>query len=99
MYDNKIEEGNCRSIRVIKSRKMRWVGQVAHMGDMRNACTVLLAKQEGKISFGRQRQTWKDNIKMDLEEIGYEVVVWFHLAQDRDHWWAPANMVKNLWVP
>jgi len=36
---------------------------------------------------------------MDLREIGWEVVDWIHLAQDRDKWWVVVNMVMNLWVP
>jgi hypothetical protein len=41
----------------------------------------------------------KDNIRMDLKEIGWESVEWIHLAQDRDWWWALVNMVMNLQVP
>jgi hypothetical protein len=44
----------------------------------------------------RFRRTWEDNIKMDLREIGWEVVDWMHLAQDRDQWQALVNTVMNL---
>jgi len=41
----------------------------------------------------------EDNIGIDLRKIGWEVVDWMHVAQDKDHWWAVLNMVMNLWVP
>ena len=50
-------------------------------------------------SLGRPRHRWEDNIKMDLQEAGYEGTNWIELAQDRDRWWALANAVMNLWVP
>jgi hypothetical protein len=49
---------------VIKSRKMRLVGHVAHMGDKRGAYRVLVGKPEGKRSLGRSRLRWEDNIKI-----------------------------------
>ena len=54
-------------IGVIKSRRMRWAGHVAHMGERRGACRVLVGKPEGKKPLGRPRHRWEDNIKMDLE--------------------------------
>jgi len=54
-------------IGVIKSRRMRWAGNVAHMGQRRGACRVLVGKPEGKKLLGRPRHRWEDNIKMDLE--------------------------------
>jgi hypothetical protein len=42
---------------------------------------------------------WEDNIKVDLTEIGWGIMDWIHLAQDRDEWRALVNMVMNLWVP
>jgi hypothetical protein len=47
----------------------------------------------------RPRHRWEDNIRMDLGEIGWEVVDWIHLAQDRDQWRAVVNTVMNLRVP
>jgi len=47
----------------------------------------------------RPRHRWKDNIKMDLQEVGCGSMDWFELAQDRDRWRALVNAVKNLWVP
>jgi hypothetical protein len=54
---------------VIKSRRLRWVGHVAHMGEMRNVCKILVGKPEGKRSLQRPRHRWEDNIRMvyDLE--------------------------------
>jgi hypothetical protein len=53
-------------IRVIISRRLRWVGQVAHMGEMRSAYNVLVGKLEGKKPLGRPRCRWEDNIRIDL---------------------------------
>jgi len=57
-------------VRVGKSRRMRWAGQVAHMGEGRGMHRVLMGKPEGKRSLGRPRHRWEDNIKMDLQEVG-----------------------------
>jgi hypothetical protein len=58
-------------IRIIKSRKMRWAGNLARMGEKRNVYRSLVGKPEGKRPLGRQRCRWVDNIKMDLLEIGW----------------------------
>jgi hypothetical protein len=65
---------------------MRWVGHVTCMGEMRNACTVLVGKPEVKGPLGRPRHGWEVNIimNMNLREIGPEGVDWMHLAQDRE---------------
>jgi hypothetical protein len=55
-------------IRMIKSRRMRWAGQVERMGETRNACRILVGKPDGKRPLGRPRRRWVDNIKMDLGE-------------------------------
>ncbi|KAJ4447080.1 hypothetical protein ANN_09069 [Periplaneta americana] len=73
-------------IRNIKSRRLRWAGHVARMGESRNACRVLLGRPEGKRPLGRPRCRWEDNIKMDLREVGYDDRGWINLAQDRDQW-------------
>jgi hypothetical protein len=57
-------------IRMIKSRRMGLAGQVARMGEKRNAYRILVGKPEGKRPLGRSRRRWVDNIKMDLREIG-----------------------------
>jgi hypothetical protein len=71
-------------IRIIKSRRMKWAGHVARMGETRNAYRLLVGKPEGKRPLGRPRCRWVDNIKMDLLEIGWGGVDWIGLAQDRD---------------
>jgi hypothetical protein len=58
-----------------------------------------VGKPEGKKPLGRPRRRWVDNIKMDLTEIGWDVVDWIELAQDRDQWSALVNTVMNLMVP
>jgi hypothetical protein len=55
-------------------------------------------KPEGKRPLGRPRHRWEDNIRMDLREMGWEIVTWIHLAQDKDQWRADVNTVMNLRV-
>jgi hypothetical protein len=86
-------------IRITKSRRMRWAGHVAQMGEKRNMCRLLVGKPEGKRPLGRPRCRQIDNIKMDLLEIGLSVVDWIRLAQDRYRWRALVNLVMNLQVP
>jgi hypothetical protein len=57
-------------IRIIKSRRMRWAGHVAQMGEKRNAYRLLVGKPEGKRPLGSPRRRWMDNIRMDLGEVG-----------------------------
>ena len=85
-------------VRVIKSRRMRWVGHVARMGERRGVYRVLVWKPEGKRPLGRPRRRWQDNTKMDLQEVGCGSVDWIELAQDRDRWRAFVNAVMNLRV-
>jgi hypothetical protein len=85
-------------IRQIISRRMRWAGHVARMGEGRNVYRVLVGKPEGKRPLGRPRRRWEDGIKMDLREIGWGGVEWIQLAQDRDRWRAVVNAVMNLRV-
>jgi hypothetical protein len=86
-------------IRIIKSRRMRWVGHVAQMGKKRNVYRLLVGKPEGKKPLGRPRRRWRDNLKMDLLEIGLNVVDWFGLAQDRYRWRDLVNSVMNFRLP
>jgi hypothetical protein len=86
-------------VRAIKSRRMRWAGHVACMGEGRGVYRVLVGKPEGKRPLGRPGHRWEDNIKMDLREIGIDGVNWFQLAQDRVQWRACVNTVMNLRVP
>jgi hypothetical protein len=84
---------------VIKSRRMRWAGHVARMGEGRSAYRVLVGRPEGKRPLGRPRRRWEDNIKMDLGEIAIDGANWIRLAQDSVQWRAFVNMVMNLRVP
>jgi hypothetical protein len=69
------------------------------MGEKGNVYRLLVGKPEGKRPLGRPRRRWMDNIKMDLLEIGLNVVGCIGLAQDRYRWRALVNSVRNLWVP
>jgi hypothetical protein len=72
--------------RQVKSRRMRWVGHVARVGEERRVYKVLVGKPEGKRPLGRPRHRWEDGISMDLREIGLGCVDWIRLAQDKDRW-------------
>jgi hypothetical protein len=78
-------------VRVIKSRRMKWVGHVAHMSEGRGVCRVLVRKPEGKRPLGRPRRRWEGNIY----EVGCGGMDWIELAQDGDRWQAPVNAVMN----
>jgi hypothetical protein len=71
-------------IRVIKSRRMKWAGHVAHMKEKTDIHRVLMGKPEGKRPLLRPRHRWENNIKMDLKEVGCGGTDWIELAQDRD---------------
>ena len=86
-------------VRVVKSRRMRWAGHVARMGEGRGVYRVLVGKPEGKRPLGRPRRRWEDNIKMDLQEVDGGCGDWMELAQDRDSWWALVSTVMNLQAP
>jgi hypothetical protein len=86
-------------VRVMKSRRMRWVGHVARRGERRGVRRILMGKPEGKRSLGRSRRRWGDNIKTDLREVGCGGMDWIELAQDRDRWRAVLNVAMNLRVP
>ena len=62
-------------------------------------CRVLVGKPERKRPLGRPRLIWVDNIRMDLQEVGYGYVDWIGLAQDRDRWQTLVSAVMNLRVP
>jgi hypothetical protein len=85
-------------IRRIKSRRMRWTGHLARMGNERNVFKALVGKPEGKRPLTRPWRRWQDGIRIDLREIDWGSVEWVQLAQDRDRWRALVNTVKNLRV-
>jgi hypothetical protein len=62
---------------------MRRLGHVALRGEMRNSYTILVGKPARKRPLQRPRRRWEDNIRLDVREIEWEVVVWINLAQDR----------------
>jgi hypothetical protein len=84
---------------MIKSRRMRCAGNVARMGEKRNAYRILVGKPEGKRPLGRPRCRWMDNIKTDLRGIGWGGMDWIDLAQEREWWWALVRTVMILRVP
>jgi hypothetical protein len=84
---------------MIKSRRVRWAGHVARMGEKRNAYRILVGMPEGKRPLGRQRRRCVDNIKMDFREIGWDSIDWIDLAQNRDQLMALVNTVMNFRVP
>jgi len=81
-------------VRVIKSRRMRWAGHVACMGEERGVYRVLVGKLEGKRPLGRPRHRW-----VDLQEVGCGYMDLIGLAQDRDMWQTLVGAVMKLWVP
>jgi len=83
-------------VRVIKSRRMRWAGHVARMGEERGVYRVLVGKPEGKRPLGRRRRRWVDNIRMDLQEVGCGYMDWIGLVLDRDSWRTLVSVVMNL---
>jgi hypothetical protein len=86
-------------VRVIKSRRMRWAGHVARMGEGRGVYRGLVGRPEGKRPLGKPRRKWEDNIKMDFWEIGIDGENWIQLAQDSVQWRAFVYTVINLRVP
>jgi hypothetical protein len=69
------------------------------MGEERGVHRLLVGKPEGKRPLGRPRRRWKDNIKMDLQEVGGGRGDWMEVAPDRDGWRALESTVKNFRVP
>jgi hypothetical protein len=73
-------------VRVIKSRRVRWAGNVALIGEERGVYRVLVGRPEGKRPLGRPRRRWEDNIKLDLRETGIDGANWIRLAQYGVEW-------------
>jgi hypothetical protein len=86
-------------VRVVKSRRMRWAGHVARIGEDRGVHRVLVGKLEGKRSLGSPRRRWKYNNKIDFQEVGWGHGDWMDLAEDRDRWRALVRKVRVFRVP
>jgi hypothetical protein len=86
-------------IGMIKSRKMRWAGNVARMKEKRNAYRLLVGEPEGERPLGRPRRRWVDNTGMNLGEVVWDNFDWFVPVQNRNRWKALVNSVLNLRVP
>ena len=84
---------------MVKSRRMRWAGNVACMGEDRGVHRVSVGKPEGKRPLGRPRRRWEDNIKKDLQEVGGGRGDSMELAQGRDRWRALVGTVRDFRVP
>jgi len=69
------------------------------MGESRCVHRVLVGKTEEKRPLGRSRHRWEDNMKADLQEVGFEGMDWINVAQDRNRWWALVNAIMKLRVP
>jgi len=86
-------------VRVIRSRRMRWAGHVARIGEERGVHKVLVGKPVGRRPLGRPRRRWVDDIRMDLQQVGCVYMDWIGLAQNRDRWRTLVSAVMNLRVP
>jgi hypothetical protein len=95
LYNEELNDLYCSPniVRVIKTRRMRWAGNVARVGERSGVYRVLVGKS------GRPRRRWEDNSKMDLQEVGCGGMDWIDLAQDRCRWWELVNAVMKLQVP
>ena len=77
---------------------MRWVKHVVRVGERRDVYRVMVMRPEGKGPLVRPRRIWEDNIKMNLQEVGWGMG-WIDLAYNRDGWRDLVNAVMNLYVP
>jgi hypothetical protein len=75
-----------------------WTGHVTHIEEKMNANGTLMEKAEGKRPLGRPRRRWNYIIKMDLIEVGWGVMYWIHLAQDRGQWRTLVKVVIKVTI-
>jgi hypothetical protein len=68
-------------------------------GELRNAYKILVGNSERKTPFRRYWRKLENDIRIDLTEVMWEVVVWIHLAQDKDQYRAVVNTAMNHLVP
>jgi hypothetical protein len=84
---------------MINSKRLRWVGHVARMGEKRNEYKILVGKPEEKRPLGRPRFRLLSNIKINVTEILWGGMDLINVAHDRDWWGAHVNMIMNFRVP
>jgi hypothetical protein len=84
---------------VIKSRRLKWAGNVAKREEGRSGFKILTGTLAGKRPLGRPRRRLEDNIRMDLKELGINTRNWVDSAQDRDYWRVLVNVALNLRLP
>ena len=87
------------NVRVIKSRRMRWAGHEARMGEERGLYIVLVGIAEGKRALRRRRRRWVNNIRMYLQEVGCGFMDWVGLAQNRYSWRKLLSALMNFRIP
>jgi hypothetical protein len=86
-------------VRGVNSRRMRWAGHVARVGEGSGVSRDLVGKPEGKRPLGRPRRRWEDGIKMGLQGVEGGFGDGMQLVQDRERWRALVSTVMNFWVP
>ena len=86
-------------VKIMTSRRLRWAGHVARMGEKRRLYSILIGKPEGKRPLGRPRRRWEDNIRRDLREVGIRDENWLDVAQERILWRTFVTAAMNLRVP
>ena len=86
-------------VKVIKSRRWRWAGHVARMGEGNSDFKMLTSKSTGKSIFGRPRRRWSTILEWIFKKIGFNKRNWVDLAQNRDYCRVLVNTAFNLRVP